>query len=99
MDTAIWVDGGNLLLQNPGSICHAAGGRYTGDEDFYAIGFEDFSDSAPVGDLHRGNGWPDGDKVESEETMAKNDGVLWRKVCQRRLRKYEGDGGLDGVHF
>ena len=80
MDATIGVDGRDLLLQHFGSVSNAAGGWHTSDEHFDAISFEDFSDASPVSDLHRGNRWPDGDKVETEETMAENDGVLWRKV-------------------
>jgi hypothetical protein len=76
MDATTGVDGRDLLFQYFCSVSDAAGCWHTSDENFDATSFEDFSDASPVSDLHWGNRWPDGEKVEPEEAMAEHDGVL-----------------------
>ena len=77
------IDFFDLLLEDFGSVDGTARGGHASDEHLSAVGLEDLFNTAPVGDLQRCDGGTNSDGVETEETVAEDDGIFGSEVWSR----------------
>jgi hypothetical protein len=66
----------DLFLEYFCSVYGAGRGRHASYEDLSSVGFEDFFNAPPMGDLEWSNGWTNGDRVKAEQAMAEHNWML-----------------------
>lgn len=76
VDTPAGIRLGDSLLEDFGAVDGARRSGYAGDEDLCAVRLQHTLDSSPMSDLERSDSRPDGNRVESQQTMTEHDWIF-----------------------